>query len=786
MAFPVTHLAPWARKHDLPGSPLIAQAPTIAFPQSLEDLIAICKGGSAKERLHAAGSHWALSEAAVSDQTFIETHDYNNILPAMGRTLSEVVPGCLSASFLDSLNASTAGSGVTDAPFYFVHIESGKRIYQAYAELDQVDDGSGPTLSAQMEQEFANTAFRGPWGFATLGGAGGQTVVGALSTGTHGGDFDRGPLSDAVVALHLVTDGGKHHWIERGKDRDSPGAMTDEAALKALYGAAQYGGPENFEVHYSSELLDAVRVQVGRFGIIYSVVLEVAKQYGLRSQLRYSSWENVKAQIPTRDPQLFAAAPDNISGAPEAQRFLQLALCPVPTADGSEHICAITRHWQLPLAALATPPQGRAERVGKIETAFDPTLNAPRFENAGDSQAYSQNGPSTFAMVCANPSFIAGVVELVYAEVEKLIEGLSIEEGGALAAVIVVGGALAPEVLLALVAILALLVVFLELLKETGPQRAGQAIDELRKSLLSGATPAERAAGIIVWRAIALEIFKSMQKEEEFDAISYAVMDGWNYTDRSCNVNVISTEVFFDAGDPNLIAFVDRLLMFESDQEWLAGDAVAGYVSLRFTGRTGALIGPEAFAATCSIECSGLADVDGSNQFVEFAEALARDPNIKGILHWGQRNESNQQEIELRFGDTPANPTGPLHQWRAALAAFTENGRLGRFTSAFTRKTGLEIVQPAIVLFTVSEPDPGPAPSHTLSWDCAANPAGTAVQLEIVAPSGTHSNVGALALTGTHALDTTEPGQYEVTLLAFLQLGGESRAATSTVKVTRT
>jgi hypothetical protein len=784
MAFPVTHLAPWARKHDLPGSPLIAQAPTIAFPQKLEDLIEICKGGDTQERLHAAGSHWALSEAALSDQTFIETHDYNNVIPAMGRTLTEVVPGCLSASFLDWLNASTAGREVTEAPFSFVHIESGKRIYQAYAELDQVDDGSGPTLSAKMEQEFSNKAFRGPWGFKTLGGAGGQTVVGALSTGTHGGDFDRPPISDSVVAVHLVTDGGKHHWIEGGPKRDYPGPMTDEAALKALYGDAKYGGPDNFEVHYSSELLDAIAVQVGRFGVIYSVVLEVVKQYGLRSQLHYSTWQKVKAQIPTRDPELFEAEPEKPSGTP--QRFLQLALCPVPTADGSENICAITRHWQLPLSALASPPQGRAERVGEIVNAFDETLNAPRFENAGDSQAYSQNGPSTFAMVCANPSFIAGVVELVYAEVEKLIEGLSVEEGSALAAVIAVGGALAPEVLLALVAILALLVAFLQVLRETGPQRAGEAIDDLRKSLLSGATPAERAAGIIVWRAIALEIFKSMQKEEEFDAISYAVMDGWNYTDRSCNVNVISTEVFFDAEDPNLIAFVDRLLMFEQDQEWLAGDAVAGYVSLRFTGRTSALIGPEKSGRTCCIECSGLADVDGSNQFVEFAEALARDPNIKGILHWGQRNESTPQEIELRFGDTAANPSGPLHQWRAALAAFTENGRLGRFTSDFTRKTGLEIVQPAIASFTVSEPDPGPAPSHTLSWDCAANPAGTTVQLETLAPSGTHSSLGALALSGTQALETTEPGEYEVTLLALLQVGGESRAATSTLKVTRT
>jgi len=107
-------------------------------------------------------------------------------------------------------------------------------------------------------------------------------------------------------------------------------------------------------------------------------------------------------------------------------------------------------------------------------------------------------------------------------------------------------------------------------------------------------------------------------------------MDGHNYDDISCTVNVRSVEVFFDAADPNLIAFVDRLLQFESDQEFQSGKSVVGYVSLRFCQPSQALIAPEAFPRTVAVECSGLADEAGSTEFVDFAVALAQDPTSRG------------------------------------------------------------------------------------------------------------------------------------------------------------
>jgi hypothetical protein len=167
-------------------------------------------------------------------------------------------------------------------------------------------------------------------------------------------------------------------------------------------------------------------------------------------------------------------------------------------------------------------------------------------------------------------------------------------------------------------------------------------------------------------------------------------MDGHDYFDRSCNVNVDSIEVFFDATDPMLIAYVDALLAFEISQEVQLGRAFVGYISLRFTGATSALIGQQRFPVSCAVEVAGLRDVDGVTELIDFAILLALDRNFQGILHWGQRNTSQRFQIEERFGATPGDPIGNLGRWRQALNQITDNGRLDGFSSAFTRRTGLE------------------------------------------------------------------------------------------------
>lgn len=409
---------PWKRKHDLSA----IGAPRIVFPTLLEGLIQICKTRAPGERLKAAGSHWALSDAAISDHDFIETNDPNPELHpgtngAMDRTLLEVVPGCLSAGFLAQLGArrlvgyqrATSDADKYDVeenigPF-FVHFETGKRIYQLYSEMDVADGvglgddlaaqlgGGAISLARQIERDFQNPDYLGPWGFPTLGGAGGQTVFGALTTGTHGGDFKLPPVADAVAAMHLVADGGVHYWIEPSPG-EGPTRMTDDDKLKALYGDAKFGGPDNFRLVRDSNLFAAVLISPGRFGIVYSVVLSVVRQYSLHQERRLTNWQDVNDAngVPVRGVRrtldewqknggplsdaFFSKPSDTKTNHDDKinNRFVQAVVCLTPYDFFAKNLCAVTKHWNVRIGADQVVPNGRRERSGA---------------NAGTSDSYN-------------------------------------------------------------------------------------------------------------------------------------------------------------------------------------------------------------------------------------------------------------------------------------------------------------------------------------------------------------------------------------------------------------
>ncbi|MET8030940.1 hypothetical protein [Streptomyces avermitilis] len=794
MAATEVRKAPWTRKHDEPGVNLIPSAPTIAYPTCLEDLIDLLKNREPTERLHAAGSHWGLSHAAVSDDVFVETHDPNNLYPAMGRTLYEVVPGCLSKAFIDCLDEVPPKEYDTthcdeDVGLYPFHIETGKRVYQAYAEMDAGDDRNRDSLAVHLQRTYDNPAYLGPWAFRTLGGAGGQTVFGALTTGTHGGDFRAPPIADSVLALHLVTDGGKHYWIEPAPGRPSH-QMTDDAKLRALYGADRYGGPCNFEIRRDDDLFNAVLMSAGRFGIVYSVVLGAVRQYTLHEERRLRTWQEIKPLIAEG---LVGELFNRPAGMDGRQKFLQIAVSLTTHDNFRKNLCGVTRRWNVPLVRnpVTGAPVGRAERVGTIAVPFDPQIAAPRFSMAGNSHGYSPSSsvpdtaapPSFLDRACSNADFMLGVIETVAEEIRQFLATNTVPVAGTIAAIAAVAGVATLTALAAALAIiLTLLLAFLAGLSASG-NRLGETLDELRHVLLDRSDPAERAAGVFVWQCIAYKLFESQQSHLDYDAISYAVMDGHNYLDRSCNLNVDSVEVFFDASDPMLIAFVDALIAYETRQEF-SGRAFVGYASLRFTGATRALIGPERAPLTCVVEVGGLTDIRGSAQLVAYAESLARNRNVSGILHWGQRNNSTAADIEHRFGDSVDSPGGALGRWRDALASVTDNGRLDGCSSAFTRRTGLEVVQPAVGRVSVEPPSPTRESGFTLHWDCVSNPPRTEVHVTVRTPAGVQTAYGPLSLTGQMDIPTLELGTYRVFVATAAQAdNGEWRQEAREIQV---
>ena len=115
-----------------------------------------------------------------------------------------------------------------------------------------------------------------PLAMATLGGSNGQSIAGAISTGTHGTNPTLPPIQDFVRAIHLVGPGGKQWWIE---PESAP--VTVESEMRELM-ASRVLDP-CLELVYDDPLFDACLVSLGAAGVIYSVVIEAMPKYHLTS-----------------------------------------------------------------------------------------------------------------------------------------------------------------------------------------------------------------------------------------------------------------------------------------------------------------------------------------------------------------------------------------------------------------------------------------------------------------------------------------------------------------------
>jgi len=676
---------PWTRKHDDPREDLIPRAESIVYPRSLAELIELCKTRPPDERFKAAGSHWALSEAAISDHTFIETHDPRNAHQAMGKTLDNVIPRCLTKEYLQHMvdKGAEGDSDGLNLRWYLVHIESGKRIYQAYTELDElIDVGDTSTLAGFLNRHFNDPWYGGPWAFRTLGGAGGQTVVGASSTGTNGGDFDRPPVADSIVAIHLVADGGKHYWIEAA----DPGVpqLTDDFMMSLEFRTEELGGVDNFEIIRDNSVFDAVLVSAGRFGVIHSVVLKAVPEYALHEKRRIHLWQDIRDQIKDRSSPLYRDVPPG--GTVGSQRYLEIADSLTSHANFTRNLVGITKRWDVPMTAGIN---GRAERVGD-RGDFEDLIQAVRYSMAGRGHPYNPHpddlnrpaGASMLERACADGSFVKGALQEAIGELSEFVSTGGSVVGAALTLITTVAGG-------GILALLAALALIVDLLKEIidgwdDDVRFGEAMDGVRKELLDPdeTDPARRGAGILAWQLIFLIAFRSQQEPRDCSAASYAVMDTRDYRDVGCTVNVDSIEVFFDAADDRLIAFIDSLIGFEIMQE-LQGKAFVGYASLRFTGPTRAMIRMERWPTSCAVEVACLKDVGGGEEMIDYAVSWALNPNSGAKLHWGQRNDADRRDVERAF---PA-----IFAWRRALARIVGDGPRDGFSSAFTRRTGLEV-----------------------------------------------------------------------------------------------
>ncbi|HMG15539.1 MAG TPA: FAD-binding protein [Saprospiraceae bacterium] len=93
----------------------------------------------------------------------------------------------------------------------------------------------------------------------TSGASNGQTIAGAMSTGTHGAAIDVGAIPDYVVGIHIIVSPTRQIWLER---ESFP--VASESFLKNI-GA---------ELVRNDDLFYAAVVSFGSFGFIHGIMVE--------------------------------------------------------------------------------------------------------------------------------------------------------------------------------------------------------------------------------------------------------------------------------------------------------------------------------------------------------------------------------------------------------------------------------------------------------------------------------------------------------------------------------
>ena len=244
----------------------------IRHPTALDDLVqAVRDGIRGRHHVRAVGSGHSFSDVAPTDGILLDPHGMSQVLP----------PGPAAAKDL----ASSAS--------YLFRVESGITI----AALNEALWAAGLAL-------------------ANMGAYEGQTLAGAIATGTHGTGITLGPIASSVRSLVLVAGDGTVYQVEPSH------GITDRATFDP--------GPHGVVLKQDDAWFRTVLVSMGCTGLIYSYTLAVEKKYMLRETRSVSTWEELK-------PQLAHGAASPLVTRP---RHFEVDLNPY--AVGGQHLAVVT------------------------------------------------------------------------------------------------------------------------------------------------------------------------------------------------------------------------------------------------------------------------------------------------------------------------------------------------------------------------------------------------------------------------------------------------------------
>lgn len=118
-----------------------------------------------------------------------------------------------------------------------------------------------------------------PRGFSikTSGASNGQTLAGAVSTGTHGSAFDFGATPEFVVGMHLIVGPNRHVWLERASY-----PVVSDAFIQNL----------GTELIQDDDLFNAALVSFGSFGVIHGAMIETEDIFLFESYMRRMPYDD--------------------------------------------------------------------------------------------------------------------------------------------------------------------------------------------------------------------------------------------------------------------------------------------------------------------------------------------------------------------------------------------------------------------------------------------------------------------------------------------------------------
>jgi hypothetical protein len=482
--------------------------------------------------VRAIGSGWSFTDVMVTPDYMVNTDLLNQILSET-MTKREYSGDPVFMAMTSSAKKRN-----------LVHVQCGIKIHDLH---DQLENNFKFQPGVVLNDGPGGTPQNHGYALKTLGGSGGQSIVGAVSTSVHGGDdldtVNGGfiqPLPDMVQAIHLVGAGGAEFFIQRAGVQ----AVVDVAALGGLMPCVARPG----QIVTNDEAFNAAVVAVGRMGIVYSVVLEVRPQYMLLENNRKDTWNNVRKLVQLGQ---HSAGGKTIADMRAANRFLQVLILPYPESNG-DHTCFVTTRNEVPAPA---------------------------------SPAFGESGPSLFTVACDAPPLA----------VNALVAGIIGALGAAIAAFLLIPivGEILAAADIALMAILTPLV----LPGVTIGQYLAGAVNILTDLGLTGLST-----------TLVNAILSSSLSTSARQDLSYRIMDTYDYSSQC--YKALSMEVAFNADDTAYLDFVDAVfedIQTFLSQNTLVG----AYISLRYCHGSDALLAIEQWKHTVCIEIAGLAGLQG-------------------------------------------------------------------------------------------------------------------------------------------------------------------------------